>query len=102
MRGRKCRLDADHFEQAERAGGTVKARQGQDNGEHRLAWFTTAVPAGHAKAALSKIEGMHNAYGMETLADSSSECSAGVRVKEAGILICGAKANGKHNARGAR
>lgn len=27
----------------------MKARQGQDNGEFRRAWFTTAGPAGHAK-----------------------------------------------------
>lgn len=34
--------------QAERAGVRIKAQQGQDDGESRRAWFTTAGPQGHA------------------------------------------------------
>ena len=30
----------------------MEARQGQDNGEYRRAWFTTAGPLGHAKDSL--------------------------------------------------
>ncbi len=44
-------VKAHHFEQAERAGARMEALQGQDNGEHRRAWFTTAVPKGaHIRA----------------------------------------------------
>ncbi|CRM47914.1 hypothetical protein [Pseudomonas sp. 28 E 9] len=40
-------VNAHHLEQAERAGVRMEARQGQDNGEYRRAWFTTAGPLGH-------------------------------------------------------
>lgn len=43
--------------QAERAGVRMEARQGQDDGEYRRGWFTTAVPAGHAKSQSFKLEG---------------------------------------------
>lgn len=40
-------LEDCHIRQAERAGVRMEARQGQDNGEYRRAWFTTAGPLGH-------------------------------------------------------
>lgn len=45
--GTACMVNAHHLEQAERAGVRMEARQGQDNGEYRRAWFTTAGPLGH-------------------------------------------------------
>jgi len=40
-------LEDCRIRQAERAGVRMEARQGQDNGEYRRAWFTTAGPLGH-------------------------------------------------------